>query len=429
MKTEELYRLYLSHPDISTDSRDIRSGCLFFALKGPAFNGNAFAAEAIEKGAAGAVIDDPAYRAADRYFLVEDALDALQQLAALHRTQLKIPVIAITGTNGKTTTKELAGAVLSKGFRTVVTEGNFNNHIGVPLTLLRAGRETGLVLLEMGANHPGEIDFLCRIGSPTHGLITNIGKAHLEGFGGFEGVVRTKTELYGFLRENHGTVFLDLDDPLLVEKSGNLERFTYGMGSAPDVRATGITADPFVGMDIHYGKGTIHADSRLFGKYNAQNILAAAAMGFYYGIAPEKISDAIKQYNPINNRSQILKTERNLLVLDAYNANPTSMKLAIRNFMDTSYPDKMMILGDMYELGEESEKEHQAILDLVEKLEKVKIFLVGPEFTRLNHNRERTCFHDSELARLWFGHHRPMGATILLKGSRGMKMEKISEVL
>jgi UDP-N-acetylmuramoyl-tripeptide--D-alanyl-D-alanine ligase len=429
MDLNELYGLYRQFPDVTTDSRDIRKDALFFALKGEIFNGNAYAGDAIRKGAAYAVIDDPAFLGGDRFLLVEDVLKSLQGLASLHRRELDIPVIAITGSNGKTTTKELAAAVLSRKFRTLATEGNLNNHIGVPLTLLHVRPETEIAILEMGANHPGEIAFLCDLARPGFGLITNIGKAHLEGFGGYEGVVRAKTELYRHLASHSGLAFLNSDDPLLVGKAAELKHFTYGSGNSADVRTVKSQADPYVSLEIGHGSSLFRIESRLYGQYNLQNILAAAAIGIYFGVEPDAIRDAIAGYEPRNNRSQVLKTEKNLMILDAYNANPTSMQLAIRNFLDNPFPEKMLILGDMLELGGETDNEHRMILDLLEKENVANVFLVGPVFTRLNTRREWICFQDIELARLWFLHHKPAGATILIKGSRGMKMETVAEAL
>ncbi len=429
MKTEELYRIFQEHPVISTDSRLVTEGSLFFGLKGEHFDGNDFASQALEKGAAFAVIDDAGLGKKDRFILVEDVLETLQQLASYHRKQYKLPVIAITGTNGKTTTKELMNAVLSGKYKTVATEGNLNNHIGVPVTLLRITKDTEIAIVEMGANHLGEIATLCNISDPRFGLITNIGKAHLEGFEGYAGVIRAKTELYHYIKEHQGRIFLNGDDPLLIERAAGLESYTYGLTGYPDIKGTLRQSIPFVSMEITCKDEVLKLDTRLFGSYNATNILAAVAAGIYFKIDPGDIRIAIESYVPSNNRSQLAKSGSNTLILDAYNANPDSMKLAIQNFMDSGFENKIVVLGDMLELGRESDKEHIAILCLLEKLGLEKVYLVGPEFMRLNTKREWHCFQDSELARLWFEHHKPEGASILVKGSRGIKLEKVIEVL
>ena len=429
MTTETLYQLFLEHPRVCTDSRNILPGSIFFALKGDHFNGNEFASGALESGAAFAVIDEPAFQKDDRHLLVKDALESLQQLAACHRKKFSIPVLAVTGTNGKTTTKELMREVLAKRYRVVATGGNLNNHIGVPLTLLQIDTETEIAVIEMGANHPGEIDFLCRIADPGYGLITNIGKAHLEGFNGFEGVVRTKTELFRYIRERKGMVFLNADDPLLTEHSEGLQRFTYGLSGRAEVTGSVTKSLPSVSMEFRSGKGSWKVDSKLFGSYNALNILAAASVGIFFKVDPALIREAIENYAPANNRSQVKESGRNLLVMDAYNANPDSMRLAIENFTASAFADKMVILGDMLELGKETDAEHNAILELLAEKKLEKVYLVGPVFTRLNVKREWHCFQDSDLARLWFEHHQPEGASILVKGSRGMKLEKVMEVL
>jgi UDP-N-acetylmuramoyl-tripeptide--D-alanyl-D-alanine ligase len=426
--TDQLYRRYLEHPVICTDSRSILPGSLFFALKGESFDGNRFAETALEKGSAYAIVDDKNVMKDDRYILVGNVLEALQQLASCHREHLDIPVLAITGTNGKTTTKELTHAVLSKKFNTVATIGNLNNHIGVPLTILSATPGTEFLIVEMGANHPGEIRFLCELARPEFGLITNIGKAHLEGFGGFEGVIRTKTELYRHLHNNNGMAFVNADDPLLMEKARELKKSTYGSVENDDFRGRIKDEGPFVTVEIGYG-GTVEIRSRLFGSYNAGNILAAAAIGHYFGVNGKEIKDAIENYIPSNNRSQVMQKGSNLLVLDAYNANPSSMRAAIETFAATAYENKVAILGDMLELGEESVKEHEEVLRILEESNILSAYLVGPVFTEVCRNRSWICFQDSDLAKLWFEHHKIENATILVKGSRGIKLEKIVEVL
>jgi len=425
----DIYPIFLAHPFVSTDSRQVKPGSIFFALRGECFNGNEFAGKALDSGAAYAVVDESAYMVNDSCILVDDVLSTLQELSRHHRDQFDIPLIAITGTNGKTTTKELIHGVLSKKYRTIATRGNLNNHIGVPLTLLNLTAETEIAIIEMGANHPGEIEFLCNIALPTYGLITNIGKAHLEGFGSFEGVIKTKMELYNHLLEHGGTVFINNEDELLTGRSAGLNTIAYGRPPA-DVVSTNVSADPFVAMDLQLCSGdNLRIESKLYGRYNSANILAAACIGHHFGITPDDIKSAIEEYKPGNNRSQVSPTARNLLILDAYNANPDSMKAAIEAFEASAYPEKVVILGDMLELGADSDQEHQIILDWINLLPFRQVFLVGPVFTRLNTKRENICFQDSLLAKLWLEHHKIENATILIKGSRGIRLEILVEAL
>jgi UDP-N-acetylmuramoyl-tripeptide--D-alanyl-D-alanine ligase len=423
---EYLYSLFLVHPTISTDSRHISTGSLFFALKGETFDGNAFASEALKKGAAYAIVDDPALPDNEHFIWVENVLESLQHLARHHRRHVDIPVIAITGTNGKTTTKELVKRVLSTTFRTLATEGNLNNHIGVPLTLLRIGSDTQAAIIEMGANHPGEIDALCRIAEPGFGLITNIGKAHLEGFGGFEGVIRTKSEMYRYINESRGRIFINSADPLLRELSAGIPSIPYGRQSGnaePELERW----DPFISFTLRLPDAEpIAIQTRLYGGYNLDNVLAAACIGHYFGVTPENIRVALEGYEPGNNRSQISDTGKNLLILDAYNANPSSMAAALKTFAESAYSQKMVILGDMLELGNESDSEHEKILELLDEYRFSHVYLVGPSFTRLNTKRENTCFDDSSLAAIWFEHFTISGMAILIKGSRGIKLEKLT---
>jgi UDP-N-acetylmuramoyl-tripeptide--D-alanyl-D-alanine ligase len=428
-KTEVLYQIFLEHPDVTTDSRQVRPGSLFFALRGDSFNGNEFAAGALVSGAAYAIVDEAGYAVNESYILVDDVLSTLQSLARHHRSRFNIPLIAITGTNGKTTTKELIAGVLSKKYKTLATRGNLNNHIGVPLTLLNLTSETEIAIIEMGANHPGEIDFLCNIAQPGYGLITNIGKAHLEGFGSYEGVIRTKTEMYRFIRERGGQIFINHEDAVLREHSAGLQTITYGNAPA-DLVSNDVSADPFVSMNLLFHDGSqIRVESKLYGGYNAGNIMAAACIGQHFAVPPGKINLAIEEYQPGNNRSQIAKTAHNLLILDAYNANPSSMKAAIETFAASSYSEKIVILGDMLELGTDADREHQEILNWIDGLSFKEVYLVGPVFTRLNSKRENICFQDSELARMWLGHHKIENATVLIKGSRGIRLEKLADVL
>jgi len=428
---KELYKIFLKYPLVSTDTRNIPQGSLFFALKGEKFDGNSFAQKALQKGASYSIIDNKKYAVGDFIILVDNVLKTIQKLALYHRKQLKIPVIAITGTNGKTTTKELVGSVLSQKYKTTSTKGNLNNHIGVPLTLLSLSKETQIAIIEMGANHVGEIEFLSKIALPTHGLITNIGKAHLEGFGGVEGVVKAKTELYDYLRLTKGVAFVNKDNTLLTDHAHDIiNTITYG--SDPTAAFTGSlikTVDPVIRVQISFKSCRTIIGSRLYGSYNFENILAAACIGCHFNVGLEDIKAGIEMYEPSNNRSQVVNTGKNILILDAYNANPDSLTSAIHCFAASSYPDKTALIGDMLELGNESDKEHIKILKLLEKAQFKDVFLVGPIFTRLNTKREWLCFHDSELAKLWFDHHRIEGKTILIKGSRGIMLEKMTDTL
>lgn len=420
---------FQENPVISTDSRKISPGCLFFALKGDTFNGNQFASKALEQGAAYAIIDEPVLPDNPRLLRVDDVLKTLQQVALLHRRSFNIPIIAITGTNGKTTTKELINAVLSRKFQTTATQGNLNNHIGVPLTLLTLTPQTEIAIIEMGANHPGEIDQLCRIAEPNHGIITNIGKAHLEGFGNLEGVIQTKTELYRYLIGNRGTLVVNKDNPLLLQHTSNARVVTYGTSPA-QVMLNSFTASPFVVMEVQPEDQPAYTiPSNLYGGYNVPNILAAATFGHLFEVDPGEIADAVANYAPTNNRSQILKTPSNLLILDAYNANPSSMQAALEAFATTNYENKMIILGDMLELGADSDEEHLKILETLTEKGFTNIYLIGPTFTRLNNRRETFCFDNTELATMWFNHHPPKNNTILIKGSRGNKLETLTPTM
>jgi len=428
---EKLYPIFKQYPVVTTDSRKIPPKSIFFALKGENFDGNRFAAQALELGAAYAVVDDPATVRDHQYILVNNALESLQQLAMYHRKQITIPVIGITGSNGKTTTKELIHAALSSRYMTIATSGNFNNHIGVPLTLLSIKPETEIAVIEMGASHPGEIAFLCELARPSHGLITNIGRAHLEGFGGFEGVVRTKTELYAFLKNHAGEVFLNTEDELLANHAVRLSAITYGLN--PDAGTSGsIVSEKTTAEDGRLAVEITFPDdnkrlirSALFGSYNALNILAAASVGFHFEVPVPDIASAIESYTPSNNRSQLHRTPTNLLVLDAYNANPSSMTESLQEFNRVFKNRKVVILGDMLELGPEEEEEHREILKLIEKLAIERIFLLGPLFSKLNTNKDWMTFENSYQAAEWFENKAITDANILLKGSRGIHLEEI----
>ncbi len=421
MDIKDLYALYLRTKGISTDTRKITAGSVFFALKGANFNGNKFAEEALRKGAEYAVIDEKEFYIDSRTILVDNVLKTLQLLANYHRKQLDIPFIGLTGSNGKTTTKELMKAVLSTEYKVHATEGNLNNHIGVPLTLLSLKEDTQIAVIEMGANKPGDIRELCEIAEPTHGIITNIGKAHLGGFGGLEGVIKTKTELYEFLRETSGHAFVNGEDELLMQRSRGISRTTYCTQDFCDVWAKNISSDLF--LEIEYQNRKIH--TKLVGDYNFQNALAAICVGKYFNVSDSQIQQALEQYIPDNNRSQIIKTTRNTLIMDAYNANPTSMEKAILNISKAQ--NVLLILGDMKELGKWTKEAHQKIVDLVKTIEGADAVLVGENFSHTqNHNF--LTFLTAKDALKHFENHPVKGRTILLKGSRSMQLETLSEV-
>jgi UDP-N-acetylmuramoyl-tripeptide--D-alanyl-D-alanine ligase len=426
MKLEELYRIYLEHPRVTTDSRKIGEGSIFFALKGENFNGNSFARNALDMGASYAVIDDENYVTDERTILVDNVLHMLQDLARLHRQKSGIPILAITGSNGKTTTKELVASVLSRKFKIVFTEGNLNNHIGVPLTLLRLTPDTQIGIVEMGANHPDEIDELCKIALPDFGLITNVGRAHLEGFGSFEGVIRTKTELYRFLQHNNGTIFINRANPFLSKLAGHERNVSYTTEKGGEgLEGEAISSEPFLVFKVLFPKGWLYIKTGLFGRYNLENAMAAAAVGLYFGIDPTEIASAIEAYHPDNNRSQMVNTERNSLLMDAYNANPSSTTAALENFAQLDVPVKGVILGDMLELGTVSHEEHQRIVDLLIAMKLDVVFLVGPLFSGCHLPDTFQRFNDSNELATFLKDKQPTGYHFLIKGSRGMKLESI----
>jgi UDP-N-acetylmuramoyl-tripeptide--D-alanyl-D-alanine ligase len=433
MDINSLYKKFLAcNQNITTDTRKITKGCIYFALKGDTFDGNTFAEQAIERGAFYAVIDDVSFSKNETYILTEDVLTTLQQLANHHRRQLSIPVIGITGSNGKTTTKELVHVVLSKKYNTQYTRGNLNNHIGVPLTLLSITSKHEMAVVEMGANHQREIDMLCRIAEPDFGIITNIGKAHLEGFGGIEGVKKGKSELYKYLKEKAGIVFLHGDDGVLSDLSKENNKVTYGTNKLYDVVGKCNNTSLFVefAWRTRYKATEINAadfiKTNLVGVYNYHNALCAACVGNYFKIEENEINEAIQNYVPTNNRSQLQKTENNCLILDYYNANPTSMQAAIENFFNMQADAKMMVLGDMLELGDESGKEHQAIIDLLHEKKLNDYLLVGPIFSSL---QKENSFISSAQAREFLQIHPVKNKTILIKGSRGIALEEVVKVL
>lgn len=431
MNVSILYNLFLKSTGVSTDTRKIDPGNIFFALKGPNFNANEFAPKALEMGASVVVIDDPAYFIEDdeRYFLAEDALRMLQKLANHHRHQLNIPIIGLTGSNGKTTSKELLNAVLKQKFKTVATVGNLNNHIGVPLTLLSIRRDTEIAIVEMGANKQGDIQELCEIAEPTHGFITNIGKAHLEGMGGPEGVLKTKTELYQHLRANKGTVFINSQDPILANMIKRFENPVLypAKGDFCEVRFRG--ADPFVKFSVE-GSDQVHLTA-LIGAYNFGNIAAAITIGKFFGVPMDKAVEGIVSYRPSNMRSQLIEKRSNLIILDAYNANPSSMEVAIRTFGEmTGKKHKMIILGDMFELGDHAEAEHRRLGEIVSEYPIDKVCFTGSLIvSALEKAPKALYFPDPFSFRNWLEDSKLEDYLILIKGSRGMKLEGLVDFI
>jgi len=431
MLIEELHKKFLEKQLISTDTRQIEKGAIFFALKGDSFNGNKFANQALSKGAALAIIDEKKYVENEKTILVKNVLETLQELATFHRKKMKAKVIAITGTNGKTTTKELIYAVLQTEFSTIATKGNLNNHIGVPLNLLRIKKNTQFAIIEMGANHLKEIASLCEIAQPDFGIITNIGKAHLEGFGNYEGVIKAKTEMYEYLAKNNGIVFYNADNSILKNYISGINSIAYAVKSVVTYRGELLRANPFVKMRFWSSpklRSGIKIHSKLIGTYNLENILAALAIGSYFGIDKLKLKAAIEEYQPDNNRSQFLTTATNSLVLDAYNANPTSMTAAINNFAQIDAERKTLILGDMLELGEFSLQEHNSIIQRIEELEFQQVFLVGVNFHTVIQQNTNNIFQSfcsvADLNK--YLETNPLKQhTVLLKGSRGIELEQV----
>lgn len=417
MTVEQLYNIYIKYPKISTDTRKLSKDSIFFALSGPNFNANEFAEPAIEKGAAYAVILDEKYKKDGQYIVVKNTLQTLQQLANYHRKHLSIPIIGITGSNGKTTTKELMHAVLSQHYKTYATKGNLNNHIGVPLSVLEVSNEHEIAIIEMGANKPGDIKELSEIAEPNFGVITNIGMAHIEGFGSLEGVISTKTELYRFL-EKSGIVFLNDTLKHLKEKAINNKLEIYNTSI---LEIFNIQTSPFISFDYKGEK----VSTKLYGGYNLDNILTAIAIGEYFKVPQEKIIQGLESYVSENNRSQVIKTKSNTIYLDAYNANPSSMEAAIKNFASINTPNKLMILGDMLELGNVSKQEHQKIISLAKKLNMASYF-VGSQFKSCQNNEQK--FFDSTKELKEKGILSDLtGLQILIKGSRGIKLEDLVE--
>ena len=425
MMITDLYDRYLQNPKICTDTRKIKTGCLFFALNGPHFNGNEFANEAIKKGASYAIVDDELYAKDDRYILVTDALTTLQELARFHRKKLKCKVIGITGSNGKTTSKELCLEVLKKKYNTMATSGNLNNHIGVPLSILSIGTDTEIAIIEMGANHINEIEFLCGIVQPDYGVITNVGKAHLEGFGSLEGVLQAKTELYRYLATKDAPVFVKDNNYVLIDKIPKecpIIRYGELKDSNYIIKSNG--AQPFVNVLLN----ETQIQSQLIGDYNFDNIALSIAIGMEFGLEKIDIKEAIESYVASNNRSQIIKTNTNTILLDAYNSNPMSLQKAIQNLENIKHENKVMILGDMFELGEETNIEHQKIIDQCIKSEVSNVFLVGKIFNAINNTKYSSFDNTGDLVEL-LKTKAIENAFILIKGSRGMKLEQMVDCL
>jgi UDP-N-acetylmuramoyl-tripeptide--D-alanyl-D-alanine ligase len=424
MTIEQLYSIYLQYPSVETDTRKLKKNDIFFALKGPNFNGNKFAKSALDAGAAYSIIDEPDFVVSEKTILVNDVLTTLHALAKHHRLQFNIPFLVITGSNGKTTTKELIHAVLSSSVKTYTTEGNLNNHIGIPLTILKIKKDAAIAVIEMGANHQKEIAGYCEYALPTHGIITNCGKAHLEGFGGVEGVRKAKGELFDYLRANKGTIFINNDYDYLNDMSkGIAASITYG---TKDAMYTGHVkkSEPFVEVCMTMG-GPDTIATQLVGDYNLPNILAAVAVGKYFKVDDMKIKQAIEHYHPSNSRSQLIQKETNNIILDAYNANPSSMKAAIENFSKLHATNKILMLGGMAELGNESLEEHKNIIELISQYKWKHVILVGGDFLKINH--PFITFDTSTEAKKWFQLQHFSNAAILIKGSRSMQMEKILE--
>lgn len=431
MNLSELYEIYQKHPLISIDSRKCPKDSLFFALKGDNFNGNLFAAEALANGSAFAVVDEivPKNSTDERIIVVDNVLTTLQQLATHHRRKLKTPILAITGTNGKTTTKELAAAVLAKEYNVAFTRGNFNNHIGVPLTLLSLTKADEIAVVEMGANHPGEIKTLCEIAEPNFGLITNIGKAHIEGFGSFENIIRTKSELFDYIRKHSMDVFVNHDDKNILKQSDDLAAVMYGNSSENNLFVSGalIESFPFLTLKWFFCDKSFTVRTHLVGTYNLHNVLAAITIGKFFGINAEYINEALEQYMPKNNRSQFEKTINNRLYIDTYNANPTSMRASLEHFSDIPDRPRAVILGEMKELGKVSTEEHQQLVDFINRQQFEKVWLVGKAFHEVDTNFP--VFENVESFIENAQTYPISGYTVLLKGSHSVHLEKCVKVL
>jgi UDP-N-acetylmuramoyl-tripeptide--D-alanyl-D-alanine ligase len=430
MKTDQLYSLFKESTGVVTDSRNVSKGQIFFALWGDKFNGNKYAEEALAKGALCAVIDDPVFET-ENTILVDDCLLELQALAAHYRKELNIPVLAITGTNGKTTTKELLAGILSKKLKVHYTRGNLNNHIGVPLTILASPADSEMLIIEMGASHIGEIRTLCLIAKPDYGIITNVGTAHIEGFGSVDGVIKAKSELYEHLRKVNGIALYNDKDPVLSEKIFRIinRAVPFSDPTGTDLSVDLVPSDFNLKISVSYLHQTYNLNTNLFGSYNLENVRAAIATGLFLGVDIKDIIDAVGNYQPANNRSQIKITKKNTLICDSYNANPTSMLQSIKSFSELKAEKKVVILGDMLELGDKSSEEHQKILKIVESEFNGNVFLVGPEFNKVSAKLDYKSFNNSDKLMEFLKSEPLKGNTILIKGSRGMGLEKIYELL
>ncbi len=420
---KKIYEAFLKSNDISTDTRKIKNNSLFFALKGENFNANKFTKEALKKGASFVVIDEKEYQISDKTFLVDNVLQTLQKLAAYHREQLAASIISLTGSNGKTTTKELINAVLSEKYKTSATLGNLNNHIGVPLTLLSMTKDTEIGIVEMGANHPKEIEFLCNIAKPDYGYITNFGKAHLEGFGSIEGVIEAKSELYQYLKDNQKTVFINNNDIIQIKRTKSIKAISFGTKEA-DYPIKFLKANPFVELEF---EGLI-IKSNLIGNYNFNNIAASIAIGKEFNVSNEKIKNTIESYTPTNNRSQIIIKKNTKIILDAYNANPSSMQVAIENFSQLTDKKKIVILGDMFELGNYAGKEHQRIAELAMEQNFTEVYLLGEIFYKIKTSTKIKKLKNYTEFEKQFNKSKFKDATVLIKASRGMALERIVQL-
>ena len=424
MTIEHLHQLFLEFPQVCTDTRKISPNCIFFALKGDNFNGNAYAALALEKGASYAIVDEEQFAGHDNTILVKNVLTTLQKLSQYHRNYCKAKVIGLTGSNGKTTTKELITAVLSKKYKTIATKGNLNNHIGVPLTLLSIAPDTEMAIVEMGANHLKEIEFLCKLAQPDYGYITNFGKAHLEGFGSEEGVIKGKSELYDYLTSHDKSIFFNADDPIQQEKlSTVIKKFGYSQNNSEFFKINLVGANPFVTIAL----GDIQITTQLVGNYNFTNCCAAILIGKYFNVELDEIKKGIENYIPQNNRSQIIDKNGHHIILDAYNANPTSMKAALENFQQLKADYKIAFLGDMFELGKTAEKEHQEISNIAANMNFDQVFLIGENFFKTKSDLRK--FNSFDHLKETLNNKNLKNATILIKGSRGMALERILDLL
>tara|TARA_R100001369_G_scaffold89527_1_gene127260 strand:- start:6428 stop:7702 length:1275 start_codon:yes stop_codon:yes gene_type:complete len=424
MTIEHLHQLFLEFPLVCTDTRKISPNCIFFALKGDNFNGNTYAAQALEKGASYAIVDEEEFAGHDKAILVNNVLNTLQELSRFHRNYCKAKVIGLTGSNGKTTTKELITAVLSRKYKTIATKGNLNNHIGVPLTLLSITPDTEMAIVEMGANHLKEIEFLCKLAMPDFGYITNFGKAHLEGFGSEEGVIKGKSELYDYLTNHDKSIFFNADDPIQKEKLSNvIKKFGYSQNKSEFFRIKLVGADPFVKISVD----DIQITTQLVGSYNFTNCCAAILIGKYFNVELDEIKRGIEDYIPQNNRSQIINKNGHHIILDAYNANPTSMKAALENFQQLKADYKIAFLGDMFELGKTAENEHQEISNIATNMKFDQVFLIGENFFKTKSDLRK--FKSFDHLRETLNNKTLKNATILIKGSRGMALERILDLL